>query len=127
MEKIKRLEATSYAEELVEILQKKFGYLMFYKAGGCCEGTQPQCFELQSFLHRTNDVCLWKVKGIDFWLDKDLFEYWKFSRFTLDVADGFGDGCLSLETPYAKTFKVIYRLFTEEENAILGEVRLNTY
>jgi uncharacterized protein (DUF779 family) len=22
---------------------------MFYQAGGCCEGTQPQCFEKEDF------------------------------------------------------------------------------
>jgi uncharacterized protein (DUF779 family) len=127
MEKIKRLEATAKAEELIEMLQKKFGDLMFYQAGGCCEGTQPQCFEKGSFFPRTNDVCIGQVKGFDFWLDKDLFEYWKFSHFTLDVTDGFGAGGFSLETPFGKTFKVIYRLFTEEDNANLEEVRLNTY
>ena len=68
-----------------------------------------------------------KIKGFDFWLDKDLFEYWKHAHFTLDVTDGIGAGGFSLETPYGNTFKVIYRLFTEEEADNLEEVVLNTY
>ena len=44
-----------------------------------------------------------------------------------DVTDGIGAGGFSLETPYGKTFKVIYRLFTEEEAANLEDVLLNTY
>jgi len=49
MEKIKRLDATEKALELIEMLESKFGDLMFYQAGGCCEGTQPQCFEKGGF------------------------------------------------------------------------------
>ena len=125
MEKIKRLEASEKALELIEILEGKFGDLMFYQAGGCCEGTQPQCFEKGGFYLRMGDVCIGTIKGFEFWVDRDLFEYWKFSHFTLDVSDGFGPGGFSLETPNGKTFKVIYRLFTEEETANLEDFRLN--
>ncbi len=127
MEKIKRVEATQKALDVIAFLAEKFGDLMLYQAGGCCEGTQPQCFEKGGFYLRNGDVCIGTVNGFDFWLDKDLFEYWKFSHFTLDVTDGFGPGGFSLETPYGKTFKVNYRLFTEEENANLEPVRLNNY
>ena len=88
---------------------------MFYQAGGCCEGTQPQCFEKGGFYLRTNDVMIGLVDEFEFWLDRDLFEYWKFSHFTLDIVDGFGPGGFSLETPLGKTFKIEYRLFTEDE------------
>lgn len=96
---------------------------MFYQAGGCCEGTQPQCFEKDGFYLRTGDVCIGTIKGFEFWIDKDLFEYWKYSHFTLDVLDGFGPGGFSLETPYGKTFKVHYRLFTEVELENLEHVK----
>ena len=46
MEIVKRLDATQKALDLIDMLESKFGPLMFYQAGGCCEGTQPQCFEL---------------------------------------------------------------------------------
>lgn len=125
MEKIKRLEATEKALDLIEMLQEKFGALMFYQAGGCCEGTQPQCFEKGGFYLRYEDVCLGTINGIEFWVDKDLFEYWKQAHFTLDVTDAIGAGGFSLETPYGKTFIIKYRLFTEEESLNLEEIKLN--
>ena len=97
----------------------------FYQAGGCCEGTQPQCFEKGGFYLRFGDVCIGTIQGFEFWVDKDLFEYWKHAHFTLDVTDGIGAGGFSLETPYGKTFKVNYRLFTEEEVQNLEKIRLN--
>lgn len=125
MGKIKRLEATQKALDLIDFLSDKFGDLMFYQAGGCCEGTQPQCFEKGGFYLRYQDVCIGTVNGFEFWVDKDLFEYWKHAHFTLDVTDGIGAGGFSLETPYGKTFVIKYRLFTEEESAHLEPIKLN--
>ncbi len=119
---MKRVDATTKAKELIEELKIKHGDLMFYQAGGCCEGTQPQCFEKGGFFQRTGDVCIGLVEGVEFWVDKDLFEYWKHAHFTLDVIDGFGVGGFSLETPLKKTFKIAYRIFTEEELADLDPV-----
>ncbi len=112
---IKRLDVTPEALEVIEMLEEKFGPLMFYQAGGCCEETQPQCFEKGGFYLRTGDVCIGEIKGFEFWVDKDLFEYWKHAHFTLDVVNGFGAGGFSLETPYGKTFKINYTVFTSEE------------
>ena len=112
---VKRIDVTEKALEIIKILKEKHGDLMFYQAGGCCEGTQPQCFEKGGFYLRTNDVMIGLVDEFELWLDRDLFEYWKFSHFTLDIVDGFGPGGFSLETPLGKTFKIEYRLFTEDE------------
>jgi len=112
---VKRIDVTEKALEVIKILKEKHGDLMFYQASGCCEGTQPQCFEKGGFYLRTNDVMIGLVDEFEFWLDRDLFEYWKFSHFTLDIVDGFGPGGFSLETPLGKTFKIEYRLFTEDE------------
>ncbi|VTQ04356.1 Uncharacterised protein [Sphingobacterium daejeonense] len=30
-----------------------------------------------------NDAMIGLVEGFEFWVDRDLFEYWKFSHFTL--------------------------------------------
>jgi uncharacterized protein (DUF779 family) len=125
MEKIKRLAATDHALALIEMLEGKFGDLMFYQAGGCCEGTQPQCFEKGGFYLRMGDVRIGQIRGHDFWVDKDLYQYWKHAHFTLDVSEGFGPGGFSLETPYGKTFKVNYRLFSEEESQYLENVLIN--
>ena len=72
-----------------------------------------------------NDAMIGTIEGYEFWVDKDLFEYWKFSHFTLDIQDGFGVGGFSLETPLGKTFKIIYRLFTQEELEALKPVMRN--
>jgi uncharacterized protein (DUF779 family) len=112
---VSRLSATSKALNLISELKETHGDLMFYQAGGCCEGTQPQCFEKGGFYLRMNDVLIGSLDGCEFWVDRDLFEYWKYSHFTLDVLEGFGPGGFSLETSLGKTFKIIYRLFTEEE------------
>ncbi len=125
MGKIKRIAATDNALDLIELLAQKFGDLMFYQAGGCCEGTQPQCFEKGGFYLRYGDVCIGTVQGFEFWVDKDLFEYWKHAHFTLDVSDGIGAGGFSLETPFGKTFKINYRLFTAEEMDNLEVVKRN--
>lgn len=120
---VKRLDVTEKALDIIKVLKEKHGDLMFYQAGGCCEGTQPQCFEKGGFYVRTNDVMIGLIDGFEFWIDRDLFEYWKFSHFTLDVLEGFGPGGFSLETPLGKTFKVHYRLFTEEELPNLEPVK----
>lgn len=46
---ISRLDITAKALSVVNELEEKYGALMFYQAGGCCEGTQPQCFEKGGF------------------------------------------------------------------------------
>lgn len=122
---VSRIEITNAAKNLINELKTLHGELMFYQAGGCCEGTQPQCFEKGSFYPRMNDAMIGLVEGFEFWVDRDLFEYWKYSHFTLDVIDGFGPGGFSLETPLGKTFKINYRLFTENELAQLPPVIRN--
>lgn len=112
---IKRLDVTEEAKKIIQQLAAQHGDLMFYQAGGCCEGTQPQCFEKGGYFPRMNDAMIGLAEGYEFWIDRDLFEYWQYSHFTLDVLEGFGPGGFSLETPLGKTFKVHYRLFTEKE------------
>lgn len=118
-----RLSITENAKHLIQELVAKHGELMFYQAGGCCEGTQPQCFEKGGYYPRMHDAMIGLVEGFEFWIDRDLFEYWQYSHFTLDVLDGFGPGGFSLETPLGKTFKVHYRLFTDSELADLSPVQ----
>jgi uncharacterized protein (DUF779 family) len=117
-----RLSVTEKASALIRGLAEKHGDLLFYQAGGCCEGTQPQCFEKGSFYPRMNDALIGRVEGHEFWVDRDLFEYWKHAHFTLDVVDGFGPGGFSLESPLGKTFKIHYRLFSDEELRDLAPV-----
>jgi uncharacterized protein (DUF779 family) len=120
---IARIDCTPAAQALIDQLIATHGPIFFYQAGGCCEGTQPQCFEKGGFYLRARDVCIGEVRGCEFWVDRDLFEYWKHAHFTLDVTDGFGAGGFSLETPLGKTFQIHYRLFTEEELGQLAPIK----
>lgn len=120
---IKRIDATKEAKELIQTLKDMHGDLMFYQAGGCCEGTQPQCFEKGGFYQRMGDVCIGTIENTEFWVDKDLFEYWKHAHFTLKVINAFGVGGFSLETPLKKTFQIEYRIFTEAEELDLEPVK----
>ena len=120
---VARLSATENAVSIIKQLKATHGDLMFYQAGGCCEGTQPQCFAKGGFYLRTNDVLIGSIEDCEFWVDRDLFEYWKYSHFTLDILDGFGVGGFSLETPLGKTFKIHYRLFTDDELQDLTPVK----
>ncbi|QES92092.1 DUF779 domain-containing protein [Empedobacter brevis] len=122
---MKRVYATEKAISLLQQLKEKHGELMLYQAGGCCEGTQPQCFRKGEFYLRYKDVCIGEIDGIEFWVDKDLFEYWKHAHFELDVIDAIGAGGFSLEVPLGKTFKVNYRLFTPAETSQLENIKIN--
>lgn len=121
MTKTSRLSATPKALELIKELAQEHGDLMFYQAGGCCEGTQPMCFKKGGYFPRMRDVLIGELLGYDFWIDHNLFEYWKHAHFELDVLDGFGTGGFSLEIPKGKTFKVNYTIFTPAEAARLPE------
>lgn len=126
MPKTSRISVTDKAKSLIEELSAEHGELMFYQAGGCCEGTQPMCFTKGGYYLRRNDVKIGEVCGFDFWVDRDLFEYWKHSHFTLDVADGIATGGFSLETPKQKCFQITYRLITPEELEDLEDIQINS-
>lgn len=127
MTSLKRLSATPKATELVKELEAEFGPLMFYQAGGCCEGTQPMCFKKGGYFPRMKDVCIGQILDYDFWIDCHLFEYWKNAHFELDVIDGFGTGGFSLEIPKGKTFKINYTLFTPDELEILNQEEIKRF
>ncbi|RXJ64922.1 UDP-glucose 4-epimerase, partial [Halarcobacter ebronensis] len=46
---VKRVEVTQEAKEVIEILKKEHGELVFNQSGGCCDGTAPMCYEKSDF------------------------------------------------------------------------------
>jgi uncharacterized protein (DUF779 family) len=44
-----QIKITALAKDVVQQLQNRHGRLMFHISGGCCDGTQPQCYELGEF------------------------------------------------------------------------------
>ncbi|GAB1449649.1 hypothetical protein MASR2M44_26780 [Bacteroidota bacterium] len=95
---------------------------MFHQSGGCCDGSQPMCFEKGDFKLGNSDVCLGTIEGCDFWMSKDQFEYWKYTHLHVVLVNGRGSS-FSLEIPYGKRFIVQSRLFTKDELENLEPLR----
>lgn len=110
----KRIDVTPQATALITELKERYGELMFHQSGGCCDGSQPMCFEKGDFKLGYSDVCLGVIEDCEFWMSKDQFEYWKHTHLTLNAIDGRG-ASFSLEIPLGKRFMIESRLFTEEE------------
>lgn len=121
MENVPRVLITEAAYNLIEELQERHGPLMFHQSGGCCDGSQPMCFEAGDFKVGSSDVQLGTVCGFPFWMAKDQFEYWQYTQLTLDVTKGRGSS-FSIEIPTGNRFLIRSRLFTNEELLHLEKV-----
>lgn len=119
---IPRVTLTKEASEVIQILKDKFGELMFHQSGGCCDGSQPMCFEKGDFKLGASDVCLGSIHGCEFWMSKDQFEYWQFTQLKIHVAKGRGSS-FSLEIPMGLRFLTQSRLFSDEELTQLNPLR----
>ncbi len=114
MTETSRVLATKETVEVINQLKEKFGELMFHQSGGCCDGSQPMCFEKGDFKIGNSDVCLGTIEECDFWMSKDQFEYWQFTQLTIDITKGRGSS-FSLEIPMGLRFITQSRIFTEDE------------
>jgi uncharacterized protein len=122
MMKIPRILATPAALDLIDELTAQHGPLMFHQSGGCCDGSQPMCFQKGDFKVGYSDVCLGQIGDVDFWMSRDQFEYWRHMQLILDVTNGRGSS-FSLEIPLGKRFFIQSRLFGDEELPQLVELR----
>ena len=120
---IKRVQATDAARAMIAQLKAKYGPLMFHQSGGCCDGSQPMCYEQGEFRTGGSDVCLGSIEDCNFWMARDQFEYWQYTELTLDVVQGRGSS-FSLEIPLGYRFITRSRVFTEAQLAMLEEVRI---
>jgi uncharacterized protein (DUF779 family) len=109
-----RVSASNSAKVLIAQLKEKHGDLMFHQSGGCCDGSQPMCFQKGEFRTGSSDVCIGCVEGVEFWMSRDQFEYWQHTHLTLDTTPGRGSS-FSLEIPLGIRFIIRSRMFTEEE------------
>lgn len=109
-----RVTISPEAIEMVNSLKKRFGALMFHQSGGCCDGSQPMCFEEGDFKVGNSDVCIGTIEDCEFWMSKDQFEYWKYTQLTIHISKGRGSS-FSLEIPTGFRFLTQSRMFTEEE------------
>ncbi|MFC4230719.1 DUF779 domain-containing protein [Parasediminibacterium paludis] len=119
---IPRVTISSEAVAVVHTLQQRFGALMFHQSGGCCDGSQPMCFEKGDFKLGASDVCLGEIEGCEFWMAKDQFEYWQYTQLHIHIAAGRG-ASFSLEIPMGLRFLTQSRVFTDEELQHLSPIR----
>ncbi|WP_298153779.1 DUF779 domain-containing protein [Flavobacterium sp.] len=117
-----RVLVTEKAKMLIETLKQSHGALMFHQSGGCCDGSQPMCFEKGDFILGQSDVCLGDIEGCEFWMNKDQFEYWRYTQLTIDIVEGRGFS-FSIEIPLGYRFLTQSRMFTPEELEDLVPVR----
>ena len=113
-----RVLVSPAAEKVIAELKATHGELMFHQRGGCCDGSQPMCFEKGEFKLGGSDVQIGTIAGCDFFMSKDQFEYWKHTQLLIDITPGRGSS-FSLEIPLGLRFMVHSRLFTESELANL--------
>ncbi len=119
---IPRVTVSAEASEIIWQLKENFGDLMFHQSGGCCDGSQPMCFEKGDFILGSSDVCLGTIDECEFWMSKDQFEYWKHTSLNIHITKGMGSS-FSLEIPMGLRFITLSRLFTEEELVDLEPLR----
>ena len=109
-----RVTLTKAASDLIVTLKEKHGPLMFHQSGGCCDGSQPMCFEKGDFKIGGSDIKIGNIDECEFFMSKDQYEYWKHTHLTIDVIPGRGSS-FSLEIPLGFRFIVHSRLFTAAE------------
>ena len=117
----KRVLVTEAAAKLIETLKQKHGPLMFHQSGGCCDGSQPMCFEAGEFKLGSSDIQLGEIEGCGFYMSRDQYAYWQHTQLTIDITPGRGSS-FSLEIPLGFRFMVNSRLFTEEESMNLSPI-----
>ncbi len=110
----KRVLVSPEATALIATLKEKYGELMFHQSGGCCDGSQPMCFEKGEFKLGSSDIQIGNIAECDFFMSRDQYEYWQHTQLTIDITKGRGSS-FSLEIPLGYRFIVHSRLFTEAE------------
>jgi uncharacterized protein (DUF779 family) len=121
MKQTERVSVTHEAVVVIRQLKQEHGDLMFHQSGGCCDGSQPMCFEKGEFIVGSNDIYLGNIEGCGFFMSSDQFEYWKHTQLTIDIVPGRG-ASFSLEIPLGLRFITRSRLFTDDELLNLKEV-----
>lgn len=111
---IRRVLVTDAACEIIDQLKERYGPLMFHQSGGCCDGSQPMCFEKGDFRVGSSDVKIGTIRDCDFFMSADQFEYWQYTQLTVDIVPGRG-ASFSLEIPLGLRFIIHSRLFDDAE------------
>ena len=115
---IERVTATPAALAFIGELRGRYGPLMFFQSGGCCDGSAPMCYTAGEFNLSDTDVCLGSLDGAPFYIGLEQFRYWEHTQLIIDVVAGNG-GMFSLDNGTGRRFLTRSRLFTDEECGLL--------
>jgi len=116
----KRVAITEKAIKILNQIKDKHGELIFHQSGGCCDGSAPMVFEEGDMYLDDSDILLGQLEGVNYYMNKDQFEYWKHTHLTIDATAGRGSS-FSLEIPLGVRFIIRSRLLTDEENTVLNK------
>ncbi len=114
---LKRVQATKETCEVIEILKKEHGDLVFSQSGGCCDGTAPMCYATTDFYVPSRHIKLGEICGCEFYISPEKYEYFKHSLLTIEVKKenaAFGNS-FSVEIDLGYQFVTKSRIMTDEE------------
>jgi uncharacterized protein (DUF779 family) len=100
-----RVSVSDAARKLIETLQAEYGALMFHQSGGCCDGSAPMCFQVGEFKLGDVDEKVGEIAGCEYWMDREQFQRWSHTQWTVDVVPGRG-ASFSLEAPLNVRFLI---------------------
>ncbi len=90
------VSATTAALEVIHRLEAAHGPLMFFQAGGCCDGSAPIYLKNGELPTGPHDIRLGEIGGAPFHIDAEQYERRGRPRFLIDVSPGPAEG-FSLE------------------------------
>ena len=71
------VDATEAARAELASLRERFGALMLFQSGGCCDGSSPLCLHEGGLLVGPNDLLLGEVDGVPFYIDAEQYDRWR--------------------------------------------------
>lgn len=116
---VDKVVATPATLALIDKLKARYGELMFYQSGGCCDNSSPNCFLPHELTIGPGDVHLGAIGGVPFYMSKAQYEYWRHTQLIIDVHTGGGGDTFSLESSEGMAFITRSRLFSDAEWAAL--------
>lgn len=110
---MEKLIATEKAVEVIELLKKKHGNLVFQQSSGCCDGTVPMCFEADGHYISSQNVLVGEIAGVPYYIDKNQNNYLKHMQIIVDAIEGQG-ASFSLESGVGFAFMMHSKILQDE-------------
>jgi len=88
---MEELSATEPALAELASLRERYGPLMLFLSGGCCEGSSPLCLREGELRLGIGDRLLGEIDGTALHIDADQYRRWNEPSFQLDLSPGASD------------------------------------